>query len=702
MDRLRRMARPWKRSALERFLLNRTECAPTSSRRLRIEPLEDRRVMAVTVEAFVPTASGFTATLSEEIRVENLNLYDAQSEVLGDADVVLRGANTGDVRGSLIVNGTDLHFIASGGALQPDDYTATLRSAANGIVDAALGQWLDGEFDGVFPSGDGVPGGDFVISFTVGPLPAIVVGMPDFARGPSQSVNVPAIGSGIAPLGGLPIRFSQTEGITSLTMTVDYDPSLLDVSDVTLGRDAPSGSQVEVNLTVPGQLRIAFFSLDPMPSGPADLLNLVATVPEDAEYGQAHVLRVTSLEINGGDLQAIADDAVHVVAFVGDANANRRYEAEDARLIARVAAGLDSGFAVSNPTGTDPGRVLYPTIDPRIIGDVTGLDGISPLDASDMLRVVVGLPVANLPALPESQAPMNMTLSSNQIREGLPTGTVVGQLFTDDPDPGDTHTYTLVSGTGSDDNSSFVIANDELVTAAIFDFETRSSYSVRVRSTDSQGLFIERVFTIDVLKANSAPTAIELSDSSVAEAAEIGTPVGTFSTIDPDTGDSHSYTFAEGEGDDDNGAFQIVENQLITAANFDFATNPTHTIRVRSTDSGEAFFEQIFVITVIKTNSAPTAIELSDSTVVGNAAPGVVIGTLSTEDPDEGDLHTYALASGDGGEENEYFEIVGNELIVRVELDFDLIESFRVRIRSTDLQEASIEGTFTITRSEPS
>ena len=79
-----------------------------------------------------------------------------------------------------------------------------------------------------------------------------------------QSVNVPAVGSGEAPLEGLPIRVSQTAGVTSMTMTITYDPTMLDVSEVRLGRDAPNGSQVEANLTVPGQITLAFFSLDPM------------------------------------------------------------------------------------------------------------------------------------------------------------------------------------------------------------------------------------------------------------------------------------------------------------------------------------------------------------------------------------------------------------------------------------------------------
>jgi hypothetical protein len=58
-----------------------------------------------------------------------------------------------------------------------------------------------------------------------------------------------------------------------------------------------------------------------------------------------------------------------------------------------------------------------------------------------------------------------------------------------DPDAGDTHSYTLVSGAGSTDNSLFRISGSLLQTNAVFDFEARKTYSVRLRVTDAGGLF---------------------------------------------------------------------------------------------------------------------------------------------------------------------------------------------------------------------
>jgi len=109
-----------------------------------------------------------------------------------------------------------------------------------------------------------------------------------------------------------------------------------------------------------------------------------------------------------------------------------------------------------------------------------------------------------------NHAPINLMLSNSSIAENQASGTTVGTFSTSDPDVGNTFTYTLVTGTGSTDNSSFTIAGNSLKTAASFDFETKSSYSIRVRSTDQDGLFTERTLVIsvtDVVEDVTAPTS---------------------------------------------------------------------------------------------------------------------------------------------------------------------------------------------------
>lgn len=97
-----------------------------------------------------------------------------------------------------------------------------------------------------------------------------------------------------------------------------------------------------------------------------------------------------------------------------------------------------------------------------------------------------------------NEAPTAVAISATSINENVPANSLIGTFSTSDLDTGDTFTYSLVTGTGSTQNSSFTITNNELHITASPDFETRSSYSIRVRSTDAGGLFTEKTFGITV------------------------------------------------------------------------------------------------------------------------------------------------------------------------------------------------------------
>jgi len=117
---------------------------------------------------------------------------------------------------------------------------------------------------------------------------------------------------------------------------------------------------------------------------------------------------------------------------------------------------------------------------------------------------------------PANSAPTDISLSSSSVPENRPADTTVGTLSTVDPDAGDTHTLSLVAGAGSTDNGLFSIVGTSLRTAASFNFEAASSYSIRVRSTDGGGLSFESTFTIqvsDVVEQAFAPTQFTRSST---------------------------------------------------------------------------------------------------------------------------------------------------------------------------------------------
>jgi hypothetical protein len=99
--------------------------------------------------------------------------------------------------------------------------------------------------------------------------------------------------------------------------------------------------------------------------------------------------------------------------------------------------------------------------------------------------------------------------------------------------------------------------------------------------------------------ANSAPTDIALSASSIAENNAVGDSVGTLSSTDVDAGDTFTYTLVSGTGDTDNASFNITGSSLQAGVVFDFETPPTsYSIRVQTKDSANNTFEKVFTITV--------------------------------------------------------------------------------------------------------
>lgn len=194
--------------------------------------------------------------------------------------------------------------------------------------------------------------------------------------------------------------------------------------------------------------------------------------------------------------------------------------------------------------------------------------------------------------------PSNIALSKTTVRENKPVGTVVGTFSAEDPNPSPALTYALVSGRGSTDNALFSISGDTLTTNAVFDFEAKQTYSIRVRVVDRIGVGNTKVFTISVLNANEAPTAIALSSTTVPQQQPAGTLVGRLSATDPEPGDTFTYTLVDGSGSRDNAAFAIMGVKLRTAAVFDFATQSVLKIRVRVTDQGGLSFERAIRIGV--------------------------------------------------------------------------------------------------------
>jgi mRNA-degrading endonuclease HigB of HigAB toxin-antitoxin module len=295
-----------------------------------------------------------------------------------------------------------------------------------------------------------------------------------------------------------------------------------------------------------------------------------------------------------------------------------------------------------------------------------------------------------------NETPASISLSNNSINEGSSQYTTIGTFSTTDPDASNTFTYTLVAGTGSGDNSSFDISGSSLRNAVFVDYETKSTYSIRVRSTDQGGLYVESQFTIYINDVNETPIDINLSNASQNENTSTNTTIGTFSTSDQDAGNTFTYTLVAGTGSDDNSSFNISGNALRNSIVFDYESKTSYWIRVRSTDQGGLYNEKQFTIYVNNVNESPTDITLSNSSQNENTSTNTTIGTFSTSDPDAGNSFTYTLVAGTGSGDNGSFNISGSSLRNSVVFDYETKSSYSIRVRSTDQGGLYTEKQFTI------
>lgn len=218
-----------------------------------------------------------------------------------------------------------------------------------------------------------------------------------------------------------------------------------------------------------------------------------------------------------------------------EANAAFEWEINDATGAAGVNPGWDvlniGGPLTITATVEDPFRISLKTLTLanaagpmanfnnttayswRIVSAAGGITGFNPaaihLDTNGIANSLGGgvftiskpnatdLVVNFIPAS-QNTAPTDMVLSGASIAEANSAGATIGSFIATDANTADNHTFTLVSGAGDTDNASFAIAGSALQAAAVFDYETKNSYSIRVRATDAGGLFFEKAFTITV------------------------------------------------------------------------------------------------------------------------------------------------------------------------------------------------------------
>ncbi|MBT7853713.1 MAG: hypothetical protein HN675_10365, partial [Opitutae bacterium] len=266
-----------------------------------------------------------------------------------------------------------------------------------------------------------------------------------------------------------------------------------------------------------------------------------------------------------------------------------------------------------------------------------------------------------------------------------------------------TTSFELISGDGDDNNDRFHIHGDQLLSEAIFDFESEKNFSIRVKGTDIGGSSIEKKLQINVTDGPDSPTGILLNESNVDENLKKGTEIGTLAATDEDTGEKHTFKLVDLEeepGTDtsitiayDNALFSISGSTLKTSGTFDYESQSAYTILVEVEDKDDRTFQQEISIGINDANDAPTGATLTPNFVSENLPKGTEVGVFSATDPDADDTHTYKLQ---GGDDKSLFKITDNKLTTNAILDFETQSELEIIVRISDAKKDYIDILFNI------
>lgn len=192
------------------------------------------------------------------------------------------------------------------------------------------------------------------------------------------------------------------------------------------------------------------------------------------------------------------------------------------------------------------------------------------------------------------EAPYNVTLSNNTINENNQIGAIVGVFSSVDTEQGSV-SYSLVEGYG--DFSSFSITGSNLLASQVFNYEIKSTYSIKVRATDQGSNYTDTVFTIYISNALEAPVNITLTGTSIIENNTINEVIGNLSASDIEGG---SLTFSLVSGSDNfnialnNGVYQLRASTVLNAVD-----TPTLPVTVQATNSEGLSSTASFTIEVL-------------------------------------------------------------------------------------------------------
>jgi gliding motility-associated-like protein len=334
-------------------------------------------------------------------------------------------------------------------------------------------------------------------------LPELTVGYDGFVNGDdSESLttqSVPTtIGTAASAVGEYPITVS---GATSNNYTISYKPGVLTVDPVTLTitalpRTKTYGEEVvfaKTEFTASGLINSNTITEVVLTSAGAAATTTVA----GSDYS------IVPLKASGTGLENY-----EIIYVNGKLKVNRK-ELLITAIDKEKFAGTENPELTASYKGFVNGETnAVLTAQPELSTEATKA---SPIGIYDIL--VSGATADNYSISYQKGAltikpgaPKDITLAAVALYENSAAGTNAGTLGSTSDDPSATFTFSLVAGDGDTDNGLFSIAGNAINTRASLDFEHRSQYHIRVKSTTQNGLSTEKALTINLSDVNEVPT----------------------------------------------------------------------------------------------------------------------------------------------------------------------------------------------------
>ena len=301
--------------------------------------------------------------------------------------------------------------------------------------------------------------------------------------------------------------------------------------------------------------------------------------------------------------------------------------------------------------------------------------------------------------------PTAIFLSSTSIAENAGANAVVGTLSTNGG-ASSSYAYALVAGAGATDNTSFRISDTALQLIASADYETKTTYAVRLK-VDGVMPAVAKQFTITVKNVNEhAP--VFTSGATVFYAENATTAVTMVVATDADAGQTVTFTLSGGADED---LFSITPAGVLTFNRIPDSENPTDTERnniykviVTATDGQvpARTTTQALNITVTDVNEhAPLFTSVADVEVPEGST---VATTITAADADVQQLVTF-LTTLSGADADLFSITTTGELTFNTVPDYEHPSSalgtnvYTVTVTATDGQPSPLTAmqTFTIT-----